>query len=108
MFIFSSTYVTENNVKLVMQKSPGGNFVKMFLKGGTRMEYILFIFGLLIGSVITNLIIDLRTADGTLKIDHSNPEKDTYLFEVNDSLDKLGSKKRLVLQIDNEADLSQK
>lgn len=72
------------------------------------MEYIIFIFGVLIGSVITNFIIYLRTENGILKIDHSNPEKDSYLFEINDSLDKLESKKILVLKIDNNADLSQK
>ena len=73
------------------------------------MWYILFsILGVAIGAVVTNFIFYLRTANGTLKIDHSNPKKDTYLFEVNDSLDKLGSKKRLILKIDNHADLSQK
>lgn len=73
------------------------------------MWYILFsILGVAIGSVVTNFIFYLRTANGTLKIDHSNPKKDAYLFEVNSSLDKLGSKKRLILKIDNHADLSQK
>lgn len=72
------------------------------------MEWISYIFGVLIGAVITNLIVYLRTANGTLKIDHSNPERDSYLFEVNDSLNNLSSKKRLILKIDNNADLSQK
>lgn len=63
--------------------------------------------GLVLGSIITNLIFYIRSASGTLKIDHSNPEKDVYRFEVVDSLDKLNNKKNIVLKIDNNADLSQ-
>lgn len=63
------------------------------------MDYIL-IFGLgsLIGSAITVVYAFVTTAFGTLKIDHSNPEKDLYLFEIDD-LDKLSNKKILKLTI---------
>lgn len=45
--------------------------------------------------------------NGTLKIDHSNPEKDIYRIEIDD-LDSLNKKKRIVLKVDHNADLSQK
>ena len=48
----------------------------------------------------------LTTARGTLKIDQSNPEKDLYLFEIDD-LDELSKKKRILLNIDRNANLSQ-
>lgn len=62
--------------------------------------------GLVLGSIITNLIFYIRSASGTLKIDHTNPEKDVYRFEIND-LDKIVNRKNIVLRIDNNADLSQ-
>ena len=45
--------------------------------------------------------------DGTLRIDHSNPEKDVYRFDIDD-LDSLCKKKRIIIRVDNRADLSQK
>lgn len=68
-----------------------------------------FCIGMLVGVVVT-LIIGfsklLTTARGTLKIDRSNPEKDLYLFEIDD-LDELSKKKRILLNIDRNANLSQ-
>lgn len=61
---------------------------------------------LVLGSIITNLIFYIRSASGTLKIDHTNPEKDVYRIEIDD-LDKIDNKKNIVLRIDNNADLSQ-
>lgn len=46
-------------------------------------------------------------ADGVLKIDHHNPSKDVYKIEIGD-LDRLSKKKRIVLKVDPNADLSQK
>ena len=71
------------------------------------MEVIFIILCSLIGSVITWIIFSCKTAYGTLRIDHSNPEKDVYRFDVDD-IDKLSKKKRIVLKVDNNADLSQK
>lgn len=59
----------------------------------------------LVGVVIGVLLDRLRTV-GTLRIDHSNPNKDIYRFEIND-LDSLNKKKHIVLTIDHHADLSQ-
>ena len=62
--------------------------------------FLAFVVGYILG------IFFPHKSTGTLKIDHSNPEKDLYRFEIDD-LDKLSSKKRIILSIDNKADLSQ-
>lgn len=59
-----------------------------------------------ISSVLTSLFLHLGSAHGTLRIDHSNPEKDIYRIEL-DNLDDL-RKKRVIMYVDDHADLSQK
>lgn len=71
------------------------------------MEFGLIVMILLLGMSAGCLFSDLLRAQGTLRIDHSNPEKDVYLFEIN-SLDTISKKKRIVLKIDHNANLSQK
>lgn len=69
------------------------------------MEYFI---GLIVGCIVSNIIFLIRYSFiGTLKIDHSNSEKDLYRFEIDD-LDKLNKKNRIVLKVDHHADLSQK
>lgn len=72
------------------------------------MEYLLILIGLLVGSIVSNIIffIHYRKA-GTLRIDHSDPAKDVYRIEIDD-LDGLSKKKHIILKVDNNADLSQK
>lgn len=70
------------------------------------MEYVWFLIGVAIGSIISNIIFFSRAASGTLKIDHTNPEKDRYKLVIDD-LDLLDKKKKFILKIDNNADLSQ-
>ena len=71
------------------------------------MEYLWFILGVITGIIVVGIISYLRKTHGVLRIDHSDPEKDLYRFDIGD-LDSLSKKKRLVLKIDNQADLSQK
>lgn len=72
------------------------------------MEYLFWsALGVITGSIVTHIIWFIRSAFGTLRIDHSNPEKDVYRFEVND-IDILSKKRQIVLKIDHHADLSQK
>lgn len=59
-----------------------------------------------IGVLISVLFIDLRSGYGTLQIDHSDPEKDLYRIVITTDLDKLPKKKRVVLKIEDNADLS--
>ena len=62
--------------------------------------------GFIAGAALTFVLYKTRSIAGTLKIDHSNPNKDAYLFEIDD-LDSLSRKKRVVLKVDNDARLSQ-
>lgn len=69
------------------------------------MELVL---GILIGVLVTVFYFcNPWVAKGTLKIDHSNPTKDVYRFEIKD-LDRLNKAKRVRMNIDHNADLSQK
>ena len=63
--------------------------------------------GVAIGTIGTNIVFNIRSNAGTIKIDHSDPEKDQYLFEISD-LDRLSSRKKIILKVDNYAILSQK
>lgn len=73
--------------------------------------YLWLVVGIIVGMIVTLVFSAIfrrvRTACGTLKIDHSNPEKDVYRLDIGD-LDNLSNKKRVVLIVDNHADLSQK
>ena len=71
------------------------------------MWYIWITIGVIIGSIITNIIYLCRSTTGILRVDHSNPEKDIWRFEFNKFTD-LSKKKRAYFKIDNNADLSQK
>ena len=71
------------------------------------MDFLLFIGGLFIGIALTGLYFLIRSTSGTLRIDHTNPEKDVYRFEIDD-LDSINKKKRIELKIDHNANLSQK
>lgn len=72
------------------------------------MEYLFAFVGVLVGSIISSIIFSIRYRKaGTLRIDHSNPEKDVYRIEIDD-LDGLSKKKHVILKVDNNANLSQK
>ena len=72
------------------------------------MEYIWILIGALVSSAISNIIFFVRYRNvGTLRIDHSDPDKDVYRFDI-DSIDDLAKRKRIVLSVDNKANLSQK
>lgn len=65
-----------------------------------------FFIGVAVGAVATTVVSLLLPAAGVLKIDHTNPEKDTYLFEIY-NLEILSKKKRIILKVDTNASLSQ-
>lgn len=68
------------------------------------MEYVI---GIIVGSFVSSVFMLFRYVTyGTLLIDQSNPEKDIYRIEF-DRIDNIPRKKRLVLKINSNADLSQ-
>lgn len=71
------------------------------------MVLVWFALGIISGSIVTNIIWYIKSSSGCLKIDHSNPDKDVYRLELG-TLDNLTKKKRIILKVDKNADLSQK
>ena len=71
------------------------------------MVWLAALIGATIGTMVTILCNQMLFMHGTLRIDHSNPDKDVYRFEIND-LDGIRRKKRITLKIDHNADLSHK
>ena len=63
---------------------------------------VLCILGFVLGLLVANLF---KKPLGVLKIDKHDPEKDTYRFDIYD-FDALESKKKIVLKVDTNADLS--
>lgn len=70
-----------------------------------------WIFGILIGvvaGVLTTVVVySTKTAFGTLLIDRQNPEKDIYRFDIDGDIVNLPKKKRIIMRVDSNADLSQ-
>lgn len=64
-----------------------------------------FIGGILVGVILCKLIFCLSSKKGVLRIDHSNPDKDVYRFEIDGVVN--NSTKRFILKVDHNADLSQ-
>lgn len=70
------------------------------------MDFLIYFACGLVSSLVTLLITYLSSAHGTLRIDHTNPEKDVYRIEIDD-LEALSRKKQVILHVDNSAILSQ-
>ena len=68
--------------------------------------FIAYFVGIVLSCTTTILLMRWRTGTGTLKIDRSNPEKDTYRFYIDD-LDQINKKKKLIVKIEHDVDLSQ-
>lgn len=72
-----------------------------------RFELVIaFLLGMAIGMFIINLIWSMQKTTGTLRIDHSDPGRDLYRFEIDD-LENINEKKRITLHIDHNAHISQ-
>ena len=73
------------------------------------LTYILVaIAGVLVGIIASYIFQVVQTAYGTLRIDHTDPEKDLYRIDIDGNFDNISKEKRIILKIDNNADLSQK
>ena len=69
------------------------------------LDVLLFLGGVAIGIIISMLLNFLKTSYGILKIDISDREKEMYRIGLDD-LDDLKKKKRIMLKVDSNADLS--
>ena len=71
------------------------------------MLYLMFLIGVLTGSIITRILVGTRRAKGILLIDRSDPETDRYRFVIDDkTLQVIHMKKRVELKINPNANLS--
>ena len=64
--------------------------------------------GIAIGMFVSYVLLIGKTAYGTLRIDHTDPEKDLYRIDIDGNFDNISKEKRIVLKVDNDANLSQK
>ena len=64
--------------------------------------------GIAIGMFVSYMLLIGKTAYGALRIDHTNPEKDLYRIDIDGNFDNISKEKRIVLKVDNDANLSQK
>lgn len=72
------------------------------------MELLLMFFGgFLIGVTMATIFGRRHTKVGTLRIDHSNPEKDIFRMDINNIIN-LKQDKKYIVTVDHNADLSQK
>ena len=72
------------------------------------LDVLLFLGGVAIGIIVSILFNFLKTSYGVLKIDISDSEKEIYRICLDDldDLDDLKKKKRIMLNVDSNADLS--
>ena len=70
------------------------------------MNYVILFIVCILINIVINLIFFSRKPSGTLRIDHSNPEKDIYRFEIDD-FDALSRKTKITIKVDNNAHISQ-
>ena len=61
-------------------------------------QFLLFLIGVVVGTVLNRIIFDLSSAHGTLEINESDPEKDIYQIQI-DNLGVLHNKKSLNCKI---------
>lgn len=59
--------------------------------------------GIWIGSAVTVIVLRLTRTVGTLKIDHSNPDKDVYLFEI-DNFERLSTSSAIRMKVEHRYD----
>lgn len=67
---------------------------------------VCWLTGIIVGMLLLAVIVGVKSAIGTLRIDMTNPEKDIWRLDVHD-LDKIAKKKYIILQVDKNANLSQ-
>lgn len=60
-----------------------------------------------LGILVDELFYKTKKAHGVLRIDYSDPNKDTYRIELN-SLDGLELKRFIILKVETSLELSQK
>lgn len=71
------------------------------------MEFLWICLGVFIGALVRSIVRHIRTGYGILHIDHSDPEKDLFRFEIEDLAD-LNTKSVIKMKIVHYPSNSQK
>lgn len=66
--------------------------------------YLIFLVGVFVGSILSNILLHFRAGHGVLSIDH-HLEKDMIRFELDDFPS--SRTKKIILKVDHNANLSQ-
>lgn len=66
-----------------------------------------FVIGLFVGGLLFWLFFDRKKPSGKFVMDFSDPVKDVCRLELDESLDSIWSKKKIVLKVVTIEDLSQ-
>ena len=71
------------------------------------MEGVVFVLGIIVGSILFYVFCDRKKPSGTFIIDVSDPTKDVCRIEMYDSLNNIWYKDRITLNIKTIGDISQ-
>lgn len=71
------------------------------------MWLVWLVCGFIFGWAVTRFVFFMRCGYGTIRIDLRDPKKDRYRLDIS-NLEELSKRKRVILKVDNNADLSQK
>lgn len=74
------------------------------------MEYLLAVICSVVITIIVSVIYHKARVYGVLQIDNSNPEEPIWRIKLNENVEDLVTKKKkkMMLYVDHNADLSQK
>lgn len=70
-------------------------------------HFLILALGLVIGAAVSTLFMHFRAGHGTLHVDHSDPKKDTYRFNL-DRLDELDKKQIFIMRVKHDTNATQK
>jgi hypothetical protein len=89
------------------KKSPDGNFEKHFRKE-IHMELIIGILGgAVAGALLVYILLSRKKPSGRFIMDFTNPAKDIFTVDLDDSFDDIYYKKHIVLEVQIFEDNSQ-
>ena len=72
------------------------------------MEYLMFLFGVIFGSLTVSIYHSIRTSIGSLKIDYTGDSETPVCLQLHENVEKMAKKKYISLKLDVKSNISQK
>jgi hypothetical protein len=69
------------------------------MEGGNYMNFVVFVLGILVGVFITYVMHLRKRPSGTFIMDLSDPTKDVCRLELDENLNSIYTKKKIVLRV---------